>query len=73
MVRRPLENLRVGLVLIFRLCMCVTSKRLRDDCGLPESKCSGARDAAWSCPTRSAAVNLVFYMGVETYRQSAAT
>jgi hypothetical protein len=28
--------------------VCVTAKRLRDDCGLPESECSGAPDAASS-------------------------
>ena len=37
-VRRPLENPRVGLALIFRPCLCVMAKRLRDVCALPESE-----------------------------------
>jgi len=45
-VRRPLENSRVGWALKFRPCLCVMAKRLRDVCSLPESECSGAPDAA---------------------------
>jgi hypothetical protein len=37
-----------GLALIFRPCLCVMAKRLRDVCALPESECSGALDAAAS-------------------------
>jgi len=37
-VRHPLENPRVGWALIFRPCLCVMAKRLRDVCGLPESE-----------------------------------
>jgi len=42
-VRRPLENRRAGMALIFRPCLCVMAKRLRDVCGLPESKTALAR------------------------------
>jgi hypothetical protein len=38
LVRRPLENPRAGLALIFRPCLCVLAKRLRDVCALPESE-----------------------------------
>jgi len=37
-VRRSLENPRVGLALIFCPCLCVMVKRLRDVCALPESE-----------------------------------
>jgi hypothetical protein len=42
----PLENPRMELALIFRPSLCVMARRLRDVCGLPESECSGAPDAA---------------------------
>jgi len=47
-IRRPHENPRVGLALIFHPCLCVMAKRLRDVCALPESECPGAPDAASS-------------------------
>src|ERR1035441_7753296 len=47
----PHESPRVDLALIFRPCLCVMAKCLRDVCALPESECSGAPDAASSSAT----------------------
>jgi len=44
----PLKIRTLGWAWIFRPCLCVMAKRLRDVCGLPESECSGAPDAASS-------------------------
>jgi len=41
----PLEKPRVGLALIFRPCLCVMAKRLRDVCTCRKANRSGAPDA----------------------------
>jgi hypothetical protein len=47
-VHRFLENPRVGWALIFRPCLCVMAKRLRDVCTCRKANRSGALDAASS-------------------------
>jgi hypothetical protein len=47
-VRRPHENPRVGLALLFRPCLCVMAKRLRDVCTSRKATRSGAPAAASS-------------------------
>jgi hypothetical protein len=47
--RCPLENPRAAIGIDISPTACrVMAKRLRDVCGLPESECSGAPDAASS-------------------------